>query len=133
MHRRATTILICANPFLRFARGCRPTVVIAPRTGPEILTGSTRLKAGTATKLILNLFTTLAMVGLGKVRRNLMIDLSPGNRKLRDRAVRITSELIGTDTETASAALERSDWVIQRAITRVGRAGRRPRPDPSHG
>jgi N-acetylmuramic acid 6-phosphate etherase len=126
--RRVSTILICANPYLQFARGSRPTVVIALRTGPEILTGSTRLKAGTATKLILNLFTTLAMVGLGKVRSNLMIDLTPGNRKLRDRAIRITAELMGTDAATALAVLERSGWVIQRAVKRINDARRRTRP-----
>ena len=61
--------------------------MITPVVGPEVISGSTRLKAGTATKLILNIFTTLAMVRLGKVRGNLMVDLQPANVKLRDRAV----------------------------------------------
>lgn len=122
--RRARNILVCFNPRLEFRRGHRPTVVIAPRVGPEILTGSTRLKAGTATKMILNLFTTLAMVGLGKVIGNLMVDLNPTNRKLRERAVRITCELTGTDPDSARAALERAGWQVKRAVL-ASRARRR--------
>lgn len=114
--RRAATILLCFNPYLRIPRHCRPTVVIAPNLGPELLTGSTRLKAGTATKLILNLFTTLAMVRLGKVKSNLMVDLRPANAKLRARAVRIVRELTGLDDARARAALMRHDWVIKKAI-----------------
>ena len=74
--------------------------------GPEILTGSTRLKAGTATKLILNIITTLAMVRLGKVLGNLMIDVKASNSKLRDRATRIVQDLRGVDYERARAALD---------------------------
>ena len=91
--RGATTVLVCFNPFVQIPRAVRPAIVIAPNLGPEVLTGSTRLKAGTATKLLLNMFTTLAMVRLGKVRSNLMIDLNPANVKLRDRAVRIVRDL----------------------------------------
>ena len=112
----ATTILVCFNPNLAFARGQRPTLVIAPDVGPEILTGSTRLKAGTATKLLLNMFTTLAMVQLGKVAENLMIDVFPSNAKLRDRAIRIVRELTGATAEAAAAALERHDWSIPQAL-----------------
>jgi N-acetylmuramic acid 6-phosphate etherase len=64
-------------------------VVIRPVTGPEVVTGSTRLKAGTATKLVLNTISTLVMVRLGKVHENLMVDLRASNQKLRDRAARI--------------------------------------------
>ena len=67
---------------------------MAPAIGPEVLTGSTRLKAGTATKLILNCITTLAMVRLGKVAGNLMVDVDPKNEKLRDRAMRIVMTLL---------------------------------------
>ena len=66
--RRATTVLLCFNPFLRVPRHLRPSILLASTLGPEVLTGSTRLKAGTETKLLLNLFTTLAMVRLVKVR-----------------------------------------------------------------
>ena len=117
--RRATTILLCFNPDLKLSAADRPDLVIAPATGPEVLTGSTRLKAGTATKLVLNLFTTLAMVRLGKVAENLMVDLKPSNDKLRDRAVRIVQTLTGVDAAMARAALERSQWVIKRACARV--------------
>jgi N-acetylmuramic acid 6-phosphate etherase len=119
--RGATTILLCFNPFLKIPPSDRPVLMIAPRIGPEILTGSTRLKAGTATKLILNIFTTLAMVRLGKVRSNLMIDVKASNTKLRDRAVRITQQLSGADSAASRAALERSNWEIQKACARLRR------------
>ncbi len=119
--RGAATVLICFNPHLVIPRADRPSVIIAPRIGPEVLTGSTRLKAGTATKIVLNIFTTLAMVRLGKVRSNLMVDVKASNVKLRDRAVRITGELTGAVYEAAQAALERVDWDIPRACRRLGR------------
>ena len=113
----ATTILVCFNPSLVFDRGNRPDLVIAPAIGPEVLTGSTRLKAGTATKLLLNIFTTLAMVQLGKVVENLMVDVHPTNAKLRDRAIRIVQDLTGVARETAAEALEHHEWSIQRALS----------------
>jgi len=123
--RGARTVLICFNPHLKFAPGHRPDVVIAPRIGPELLTGSTRLKAGTATKLILNLLTTLTMVRLGKVVSNLMVDLNPANAKLRDRAVRITQELTGADEATTRVQLLRSGWIVKNAV-KVLNQRRRP-------
>ncbi len=119
--RGATTVLLCFNPYLSIPRQLRPAIIIAPELGPEMLTGSTRLKAGTATKLVLNLFTTLAMVRLGKVRSNLMIDLRPTNLKLRDRAVRIVQALAGVDPRAARMALERSAWVVRKAVVRLRR------------
>lgn len=117
----AKTILVCFNPNLRFDDRTRPTLMIAPVTGPEVLTGSTRLKAGTATKLLLNMFSTLAMVRLGKVVENLMVDVQPTNSKLRDRAVRIVVELTGTTPEKARAALERHNWRVPAALNALGR------------
>ena len=117
--RGATTVLVCFNPYLRIPQVLRPAIVLAPNLGPELLTGSTRLKAGTATKLLLNLFTTLAMVRLGKVRSNLMIELKPSNAKLRDRAVRIVCDLTGASYPLAEQALQRSDWVIKRALRQL--------------
>lgn len=111
----AKTILLCFNPSLEIEKGHRPDLVIAPNLGPEILTGSTRLKSGTATKLMLNLISTIAMVRLGKVISNLMIDLNPSNVKLRDRAVRIVQELTGCSAKRAYAALEKSGWVVKDA------------------
>jgi N-acetylmuramic acid 6-phosphate etherase len=119
--RGATTILLCFNPQIVIPRVDQPTLVIAPKIGPEILTGSTRLKAGTATKLILNIFTTLAMVRLGKVLGNLMIDVKASNTKLRDRAVRIVCELTGADYERAQTALQKAAWQIKEACVLLGR------------
>jgi N-acetylmuramic acid 6-phosphate etherase len=111
----ADTALVCFNPHMKRVRTAARTV-IAPDIGSEILTGSTRLKSGTATKLILNMFTTLAMVRIGKVIGNRMIDLNPSNIKLRDRATRIVQELTGVDYGRARAALVESKWVVRPAI-----------------
>jgi N-acetylmuramic acid 6-phosphate etherase len=81
-------------------------VVIRPLTGPEVLTGSTRMKAGTATKLVLNQITTLTMVQLGKVYENLMVDLRATNSKLVDRATRMISTLTGAPREEAAKLLK---------------------------
>ncbi len=82
----AITALLCFNPSLKVSRKDAPHRTIIADTGPEILTGSTRLKAGTATKLVLNILTTLGMVHSGKVISNLMVNVNPVNAKLRDRA-----------------------------------------------
>ena len=117
--RGARTILLCCNPRLEIPPARRPDLVIAPDTGPEVLTGSTRLKAGTATKIILNIFTTLAMVRLGKVMGNLMVDLHPSNEKLRARAVRIVQTLTGAGAAAARAALEKAKWRVKAACQRL--------------
>jgi N-acetylmuramic acid 6-phosphate etherase len=124
--RRARTILVCCNPFLRIARAAKPDLVIAPNVGPEVLTGSTRLKAGTATKLILNMLTTLSMVRLGKAVGNLMADLNPSSAKLRDRAVRTVQTMAGVDYAAARAVLERNGWRVKNAAARLGRKGSHP-------
>ena len=92
-----------------------------------MLTGSTRLKAGTATKLVLNLLSTLTMVRLGKVRENLMVDLNPSNVKLRDRACRIVRELTGAGDPEIRAALEASGWRVPAALVALGGRRRRRR------
>jgi len=117
---KATTVLLCFNHRLKIPRAERPTLVIAPRIGPEVLTGSTRLKAGTATKLVLNMFTTLAMVRLGKVMSNLMIDVKASNVKLRDRAMRIVCAVTGVKAAEAEATLEKADWNVKEACGRLG-------------
>ncbi len=117
--RRAATMLVCFNPYLAIPRPMRPDLVIAPDLGPEVLTGSTRLKAGTATKLVLNLLTTLAMVRIGKVASNLMVDVNASNAKLRQRAVRIVHELTGAGEAAATQALEKSNWVVRTACRRL--------------
>jgi N-acetylmuramic acid 6-phosphate etherase len=88
-------------------------LVITVPVGPEILAGSTRLKAGTATKVALNIISTGAMIGLGKVRGNLMIDLHTTSTKLRDRAVRIVAEITQRDYESARDLLEANDWNLR--------------------
>ncbi|MGI8604140.1 MAG: N-acetylmuramic acid 6-phosphate etherase [Verrucomicrobiales bacterium] len=117
--RRATTVLIAFNPAVKNKLTIRAAELldqtIAVSLGPEVLTGSTRLKAGTATKLLLNIFTTVAMSRVGKVIGNLMIDLNPSNVKLRDRAVRIVCDLTGADPAAARAALEKTGWVVKKA------------------
>ena len=90
-------------------------VIVLP-VGPEILAGSTRLKAGTATKVALNIISTGAMIGLGKVRSNLMIDLHTTSTKLRDRAVRVLAELTQRDYESARGLLEANEWNLRRAL-----------------
>lgn len=120
-HRRARTVLLCFNPNLRFPAAIRPDLVLAPNLGPEVLTGSTRLKAGTATKWVLNLISTLSMVRNGKVASNLMVDLNPSNAKLRDRAVRIVTTLTGASDVEAQAALEAMEWKVPDALQRLAK------------
>lgn len=117
----AKTALLCFNPALQIKKKHRPDLLIVPDLGPEILTGSTRLKCGTATKLILNMVTTLAMVRAGKVVSNLMIDLHPTNEKLRDRAVRIVGILTGAGTEKARKVLEKEGWLVKEAVSKLDR------------
>ena len=91
-------------------------VVIAPLVGPEVITGSTRMKAGTATKMVLNTITTSAMVRLGKVYGNLMVDLQVTCEKLRDRGERILMETIGVERAAAADLLERAGGHVKTAI-----------------
>jgi N-acetylmuramic acid 6-phosphate etherase len=91
-------------------------VVIRPLTGPEVLTGSTRLKAGTATKLVLNQITTISMVQLGKCYENLMVDLRATNQKLWDRGARIIATICGLDRDAAMDLLRRADGHVKAAI-----------------
>ncbi len=91
-------------------------LLITIPVGPEILAGSTRLKAGTATKVALNIISTGAMIGLGKVRGNLMIDLHTTSTKLRDRAVRIVAEMTQRDYKSARGLLEANDWNLRAAL-----------------
>ncbi len=84
--------------------------------GPEVVAGSTRLKAGTAQKLVLNMFSTITMVRLGKTFGNLMIDLRPTNDKLRERAVGIVGQIAGVGRDDARAALDQTEFNVQDAI-----------------
>ncbi len=91
-------------------------ITIAPVVGPEVLSGSTRLKAGTATKMVLNMLTTGAMVKIGKTYGNLMVDLRASNAKLRDRSKRIVCEVTGLSIDAADRLLENSDGDVKTAI-----------------
>ena len=91
-------------------------IVISPAVGPEVIAGSTRLKAGTATKMVLNMLTTVAMVHLGKTYGNLMVDVDAGSEKARDRARRIITTVTGLDHEEAGALLNRARWNVKAAI-----------------
>jgi N-acetylmuramic acid 6-phosphate etherase len=116
--RGAQTILLTCNPERTRAGGLDLEIDLA--TGPELLTGSTRLKAGTATKTALNIISTGAMVALGKVRGNLMIDLAISNTKLRDRATRLVAELAQCDYAEAVERLQRHDWNLRAALRETG-------------
>lgn len=94
-------------------------IVIAPLVGPEVITGSTRLKAGTATKLVLNRLTVASMIRIGKVYQNLMIDLQPKSAKLRDRAIRIIRVLTGVDRQTARRYLKASGNQAKVAVVMI--------------
>ncbi len=91
-------------------------LVINLAVGPEIVAGSTRLKAGTATKVALNIISTGVMARLGRVHGNLMIDLQPTNKKLRERAIGLVSQLAGCDRDSARSRLERADWNLREAL-----------------
>lgn len=114
----AFTALLCFNPNRKPDPNPQnePDIVLAVPTGPEILTGSTRLKSGTATKLILNMVTTISMVQTGKVISNLMVDVRASNDKLRDRAIRILSQLTGWSRQRSQDALEQNQWNIRKAM-----------------
>jgi N-acetylmuramic acid 6-phosphate etherase len=112
--RGAKTIFFsCVQPV---ANEPQVDLVIRPLTGPEVLTGSTRLKAGTATKLVLNQITTLSMVQLGKVYENLMVDLRATNLKLWDRGARIIAMLTDLPKDQAMDLLKRADGHVKVAI-----------------
>ena len=109
-----TGFLLCTSPPAPLLS--EHDVVIAPLVGAEVITGSTRMKAGTATKLVLNTITTGAMVRIGKVYSNLMVDLQVTCEKLRDRGERILSELLNLDQPAAAALLDRASGDVKIAL-----------------
>ncbi|ODN04211.1 N-acetylmuramic acid 6-phosphate etherase [Orchesella cincta] len=119
--RGAFTAFLTFNPSLKFK--WKPDVVLALDVGPEVLTGSTRLKCGTATKCILNMLSTLAMVNYGKCFENLMVDLSPANQKLKDRALRIVLLMIdgvkGISEEKARQVLLSNNYDIRKTVEQL--------------
>jgi N-acetylmuramic acid 6-phosphate etherase len=115
----AKTILLTCNPATRGDELGNLAIHLA--VGPEILTGSTRLKAGTATKVALNIISTGVMVALGKVRGNLMIDLHTSSTKLRDRAVRLVADLANCDYNSARERLEAGGWNLRAVVNQIGK------------
>src|SRR5882724_3901060 len=113
----AKTVLLTCNP-ANLQTGIAD-LVINLAVGPEIVTGSTRLKAGTATKIALNIISTGAMVGLGKVHGNFMIDLHASNSKLRDRATRLVAQLSESDYDSARRQLEANDWNLRAVVDKI--------------
>lgn len=109
------TVAIACNPDSRI--GAEADLAIEPATGPEVLTGSTRLKAGTAQKLVLNMISTGAMARAGKVYENLMVDVRQSNEKLRVRAQNIIMEACGCTRDEARASLEAAGGHVKAAIT----------------
>lgn len=113
----AATIGLVNNKHSKIESVC--DVCIAPVVGPEVIMGSTRLKAGTAQKLVLNMLTTCTMVKLGKTYNNLMVDLKASNIKLKDRSVRIIKAATGVDDKTATAVLESASMSCKLAIMMI--------------
>jgi N-acetylmuramic acid 6-phosphate etherase len=109
-----TGFLLCTYPSEELLRS--HDVVIAPLVGPEVITGSTRMKAGTATKMVLNTISTAAMIKTGKVYGNLMVDLQVTCQKLQDRGERILMDTLGVTRERASQLLEESGGHVKTAI-----------------
>jgi N-acetylmuramic acid 6-phosphate etherase len=109
-----TVILSCSPPPLAVLAAAE--IAILPVTGPEVVTGSTRLKAGTATKLVLNIITTGAMVRLGKAFGNLMVDMRASNEKLRDRAERMLITTCGVERDAARELLAAAEGSVKAAI-----------------
>jgi N-acetylmuramic acid 6-phosphate etherase len=118
-----TVFLSCSEPPVRLRDTC--DVCITVLVGPEIVTGSTRMKAGTATKLVLNTLTTGAMIRLGKTYGNLMVDLRAWNQKLVDRSQRILMEAAGLDRDAAQKVIEAADGSVKTAIVMARRRVRK--------
>lgn len=110
----AVSISITNNPDTEL--GSAATINICADTGPEVITGSTRMKAGTAQKIIMNMISTTAMVKCGHVHENLMINLKPTNKKLRRRVIRIVEEILHCDEQKAEALLAQHNWSIRAVV-----------------
>ena len=119
-HLGAVTGCVVCNPASPIAAAAQLPIEVV--TGPEVLTGSTRLRAGTVTKLVLNMLSTGAMVKLGKVYENLMVDVQPTNAKLRERATRIVAEITGVEAAAAEQLLAAANWQVKTAVV-MGLAG----------
>ena len=115
----AMSVSITNNPDTLM--GSTAKINICADTGPEVITGSTRMKAGTAQKIILNMISTAAMVKCGYVYENLMINLKPTNKKLTKRMIGIVTEILGCDEEKAEKLLNDNNWSIKAAVEAEGK------------
>jgi len=114
----AATLYVTCNPRNKFDIE-EVDVAICPYVGPEVVMGSTRMKSGTAQKLVLNMLTTTAMIRMGKVYENMMIDLQMTNKKLIERAKRIVMTITGVDYETATSFLIKAEWHVKTALVMI--------------
>lgn len=121
-HVASATVAITCNATSPLARIANIPIVVD--VGPEVLAGSSRLKAGTATKLVLNMLSTAAMIRSGRTRGDLMVDLRATNTKLRARAVRMVRDECGLDETAATRILEANGWSVRRALEEAGRRTR---------
>lgn len=110
--RRSALVLITCNP----VNSPLSNVTISLLVGPEAIVGSTRMKAGTATKMVLNMLTTASMIRLGKTYGNLMVEVRPNSEKLRDRANRIVMHILGVNRQNAERLLKKSNWDVKVAV-----------------
>ena len=121
----AKTLYVTTNPREKFsdpqfaALAAAVDIPICPEVGPEVVMGSTRMKSGTAQKLVLNMITTAAMIRMGKVYENMMIDLQMTNLKLRERAKRVVMTITGLSYEEAAAALDKADYHVKTALVMI--------------
>ena len=110
----ATVIALTCNENTKIEK--ESDICIITDTGAEVITGSTRMKAGSAHKMVLNMLTTAAMVKTGKVYENMMINVKPSNAKLKKRVIGIVCEILGVDEELAVEYLEKNDWSIRKTV-----------------
>jgi len=110
----AGTIFVICNP--RSQVDIEVDVAICPTVGPEVIMGSTRMKAGTAEKMILNMLTTTATIRLGKIYRNMMVDLQATSQKLVERSKRVIMIATGVDYDIAEKVLKKADGFVRRAV-----------------
>ena len=109
-----TTVSVSSNPGTAIEEVA--DIAIVCDTGPEVVTGSTRLKAGNSQKFVLNMLSTCAMIKTGKVYENLMVNLKPSNEKLKGRVIRITAAILDCTEEEAVSLLEKNDWNIRKTV-----------------
>lgn len=113
----AKTVSVACNKHAPMSQHADAAIEV--ETGPEVLTGSTRLKAGTAQKLVLNMISTASMIGIGKAYENLMVDVKPTNKKLMERSKRMIMEATNVDYETAAAYFEEANHHVKTAIVMI--------------